>query len=324
LRVPEWTDTVLQALADGVIALDRAGFVQLANPAAEALLGRPLAGVHLDVPPALSLVGGRAIACTPTTVPEGTVLALRDVTAATIAARRAELADRRAEHASFAASLAHQINNPLAIINVHHELIKDEVTTLRARHLDETKPFRDLADSLTEMEAAVVAITHLTADLRAFSQVMPGAITNLRRAVEWAARTASPFLRDRARPVISLATEASIASDEPRLGRMLVHLLRNAAHAIPSGAPEHNEVSISSRAGAPRRIVVEIRDTGSGIAADRLPTIFAPHLTQSNGTIRVGLGLAECKDFIDSIGGTIAIESVPSQGTVVRLELPQR
>ncbi|MEO8553653.1 MAG: histidine kinase dimerization/phospho-acceptor domain-containing protein, partial [Kofleriaceae bacterium] len=190
-------DQVLEKLPDGVVVLDLAGQIQFANPAARALLGA--AASHFDVPVGDTLVAGRLVACSVTPIDAGSLVVLRDITDRTIAARRAELADRRADHAIQAASLAHQINNPLAIINVHAELMKDEIESLRARHREEAKRYADISESLTEIEAAVTAITHLTSDLRAFSQPMPNARSDLRRAIDWAIRTASPALRDRAR-----------------------------------------------------------------------------------------------------------------------------
>ena len=310
-------EKALDAISDGVVVLDLDGQIQFANAAARALLGD---ATHFAIPSGESLVHDRLITCTATPLDAGSIVMLRDATDHAIAARRAELAERRAEHAVHAASLAHQINNPLAIINVHAELMKDELESLRAQHREGAKRYADIAESMTEIEAAVGANTHLTSDLRAFSQPMPNARSDLRRAIDWAIRTASPALRDRARATARLAAEGSIALDEPRLGRLLVELLRNAAAAIPSGSAEKHEVVISSRAAAtPGRIVVEIHDSGTGFtAADP----FAPALVRTAAGVHLGLGLAECKAIVDSCGGSIAIASEPDKGTTVTVELP--
>jgi signal transduction histidine kinase len=313
-------ELALQVLADGIAVLDTAGIVTYANPAAVAF--GVVQGSAYDVPLDDTLVSGRVISATTTPLPAGgVVVVLRDLTDRAIASRRAALAERRAEHAIEAASLAHQINNPLAIINVHAELIKDELTSLRSRHREDAKRYADIDESMTELESAVAAITGLTADLRAYSQPMPGANRgDLRRAVEWACRTAAPALRDRARAVIQLGANGKLALEEPKLGRLLVALLANAAAAIAFGHAEHHDIVISSRESAtPGRLVIEIKDTGAGMTE---PATFAPKLT--GHPIHVGLGLAECRQIVEEAKGALVIDSQPGVGTTVTIELPLR
>ncbi len=246
----------------------------------------------------------------------------RDVTDRCVAARRAELAERRSELATYAGSVAHQINNPLAIINVHAELIKDDLTALRARHRDEAKRFGDIADSMEELESAIAAITKITSDMRAFSQSAPLAHANLRRSIEWALKTAATDLRDRAFPICKIEHECQLRIDEPRLGRVLLELLRNAARAIPFGAAERNEVSVVARL-AGEGIAIEVRDTGAGIHENEMPRIFDPKISiDDSGLPRIGVGLVECREIVLAAGGSITIDSAEGQGTVVRIELP--
>ena len=256
--------------------------------------------------------------------PHAGSIVVRDVTDPCVAARRAELAERRAELAIYASSVAHQINNPLAIINVHAELMKDDLAAMRARHRDEAKRFGDVADSMEELEAAVAAIVKITSDMRAFAQATSIVDASLRRSIEWAIKAAAPDLRDRAFPITKIEVEATVALDEPRLGRVLVELLRNAAHAIPFGAAERNEVSIVARTtGA--SVAIEVRDTGCGIAEDAMDRIFEPKLSvDESGTPRVGVGLMECREIVSAARGTITIDSADGQGTVVRVELPTK
>ncbi len=307
-------------LPAGVIVLDPEGTVVSANPAAVAL-GLAV-GAHFT-PGADRLLGGRIIAST--TSPGTTVVALHDVTDRTIAARRAELAERRLEYRGTAGSIAHQINNPLGIINIHAELIKDDLISLKARHRDDAKTYNNISESLDELEAAVSAITQITANMRAFAQPMPSATHQLRRAIEWAVHTAAPELRDRAFAVTDVQFDAAVALTEPDLGRMLVHLLRNAGHAIPPGNAPHHQVTITTRAAAtPGRAIVEVRDTGAGIPAAMLATIFEPSLSQRDSGVHVGLGLCECREIARSVGGDISLTSVVDAGTIVTVELPIR
>jgi signal transduction histidine kinase len=296
--------TVTEPFGDGVFVIDRVPS-ELVEPL--------IAGRHVIHANRL-LVGA----------PHAGSIVVRDVTEQCVAARRAELAERRAELAIYASSVAHQINNPLAIINVHAELIKEDLAAMRALHRDEAKRFGDIADSMEELEAAVAAITKITADMRAFSQTTPVVNASLRRTIEWALKAAAPELRDRAFPITKIEVEGTVALDEARLGRVLVELLRNAAHAIPFGAAERNEVSIVARAAGPV-IAIEVRDTGCGITEDAMDRIFQPKLSvDESGLPRVGVGLMECREIVSAARGEITIDSADGQGTVVRVELPTK
>jgi signal transduction histidine kinase len=296
--------TVAEQFGDGVFVID-----QVPSDLVEPLI----AGRHVIHANRL-LVGA----------PHAGSIVVRDVTARCVAARRAELAERRAELAIYASSIAHQINNPLAIINVHAELMKEDLAAMRALHRDEAKRFGDVADSMEELEAAVAAITKITSDMRAFSQTTPVIHANLRRSIEWALKAAAPELRDRAFPITKIEVEGTVALDETRLGRVLVELLRNAAHAIPFGAAERNEVSIVVRA-AGSAVAIEVRDTGCGITEDAMDRIFEPKLSvDESGIPRVGVGLLECREIVSAARGAITIDSAEGQGTVVRVELPTK
>ena len=313
-----------------IIVLDAKHAIVSATPAAIAL-GLSV-GAHFT-PGADQLVAGRIVATIATIAtvadaassePTGsTVVTLVDLTERTIAARRAELAERRLDYIGTANSIAHQINNPLGIINIHAELIKDDVLSLHSHHRGDAKLYTNIAESLAELEAAVATVTQLTADMRAFSQPMLGATHQLRRAVDWALHTSASELRDRAFAVTELTIDGAIAMTEPDLGRLLVHLLRNAARSIPAGAAPDHQVTITARGAAtPGRVIIEIRDTGVGIAAERLATIFEPALSYRDGAIHVGLGLSECRDLARKAGGDITIASLVAAGTVVTVELP--
>jgi CheY-like chemotaxis protein len=100
-----------------------------------------------------------------------------------------------------------------------------------------------------------------------------------------------------------------------------VNLLENAALAIPDGAAGRNEIAVIGRAEGDR-VVIEVRDTGAGIAPDALPRIFDPFFTTRPVGHGTGLGLAVCHGIVTALGGRIEVESTPGQGTVFRISLP--
>ena len=85
---------------------------------------------------------------------------------------------------------------------------------------------------------------------------------------------------------------------------------------------ERNEIRVTRGASAPDRVTVDVRDTGCGIPAENLERIFEPFFTTKPVGEGTGLGLAVCLNIIESLGGTITVDSQPGQGTTFHLTLP--
>ena len=105
------------------------------------------------------------------------------------------------------------------------------------------------------------------------------------------------------------------------LGQVLVALLVNAAQAIPEGHAAENEVRVSGRVEGDR-IVIEVHDTGAGIAPADLARVFDPFFTTKPAGTGTGLGLSVCNSIVAAVGGSIEVESPPGGGTTFRVILP--
>jgi len=105
------------------------------------------------------------------------------------------------------------------------------------------------------------------------------------------------------------------------VGQVFLNLIVNAAQAIPDGAADQNEIAITIDV-VEDEILVEIRDTGSGIAPEDLAHIFEPFFTTKPMGGGTGLGLAIARQTIADHHGRIAFDSAPGQGTTVRVFLP--
>jgi len=70
------------------------------------------------------------------------------------------------------------------------------------------------------------------------------------------------------------------------------------------------------------RVVLEVRDTGRGIAAENLPRVFEPFFTTKPAGLGTGLGLAITQRIVLEVGGEIAVESEPGKGTTFRVWFP--
>ncbi len=262
----------------------------------------------------------------------GAVMVFRDVTDEKRVQKQLELADRLASLGTMAAGVAHEVNNPLAVVVSNATFAAEELR----RCLDELAagerlPAREIRERLDEValalddvESAGLRIARVVEDLRTFSR--PPARTsdraNVIRAVEWATRATAIELRHRAQLVTRLDPVPAVEGEESRLAQVFVNLLINAAHAIAPGDAKHNQVSVTTRTDESLRAVVEIRDTGVGIPDEIRDHIFEPFFTTKPFGGGTGLGLPICSGIITSLGGELHLETRVGQGTTFRVILP--
>jgi CheY-like chemotaxis protein len=132
---------------------------------------------------------------------------------------------------------------------------------------------------------------------------------------------ASNEIRHRARLVKDYGDVPPARGNESRLGQVFLNLIVNAAQAIPEGDSEHNEVRVTT-ARRGNQVVVEVRDTGAGIAPEVLSRIFDPFFTTKSPGVGTGLGLAICHRIVTDMCGTITAENDRGHGSVFRVTLP--
>jgi signal transduction histidine kinase len=112
-----------------------------------------------------------------------------------------------------------------------------------------------------------------------------------------------------------LGAETAAHVDPQRIEQVLINLVKNAIEATPA----RGKVEISTKV-EDGRLIVEVADSGSGIAPDQQPLIFEPfHSTRSHG---LGLGLFLSKRLVDAHGGVLTMTSSPGKGTTFRISLP--
>ena len=161
-------------------------------------------------------------------------------------------------------------------------------------------------------------------DLKAFSRADDETVSavDLRGVLDSSIALVLNEIRHRARLVRDYDGLPAVRANEARLGQVFVNLLVNAAQAIVPGSVDRNEIRVSGRTDAAGNAVVEIRDTGSGIAAENLDRIFEPFFTTKEVGAGTGLGLALCHGIVCAIGGKITAESTPGTGSLFRVVLP--
>jgi PAS domain S-box-containing protein len=233
---------------------------------------------------------------------------------------RLALADRMASVGTLAAGVAHEINNPLAYVIANLDYARREVEAVAAG-----APPRalDMPDALKEAREGAERMRLIVQDLKMFSRPDDERLeqVDLRRAIDSAATMAWNEIRHRARLVKDYAPVPMVYGNEARLGQVFLNLLVNAAHAIPEGAADRNEIKVSTRVDAQGRIVAEVRDTGGGIPEEIRPRILEPFFTTKPQGLGTGLGLSICHGIVTSLGGELQFESELGKGTVFRVVL---
>jgi CheY-like chemotaxis protein len=126
----------------------------------------------------------------------------------------------------------------------------------------------------------------------------------------------------------------SLAVDPGQIRRLLGNLIRNAEQAMPRGgeliirciAPDPEELygsdGMPDFSDNPHGIVLEVRDSGTGIHPDHLSHIFEPYFSTRKADNATGLGLTVCESIAKAHGGSLSVRSEQGRGTVVRFYLP--
>jgi two-component system sensor histidine kinase PilS (NtrC family) len=345
---------VLQSIGSGVLTVDAAGTLLYANPAAEGLLalpadhflGGPVMGVLAERSPELARAlavtlaegtgrqrlegrvsaAGRAVTIGMTTTrletaegrpPSATVI-FTDISDQ----KRVEELRLRAERlegvAELAASLAHEIKNPLASIRSSVEQLartaapgEDEQVLGRLVLRESDRLSRLLTEFLEFARVRVIVprpvdLRHVADSAAEVAQRHPAAAAGVRIRVS--------------------GTCAPVDGDEDLLHRLAVNLILNAVQA--GGGDVHIDVEVAEArpqdlvgaAGLDRATVLRVRDDGPGIPEEVRGRLFQPFVSGRPGG--TGLGLAIVQRTVEAHRGLIHVDSTPGRGTTFTILLP--
>ncbi|HUI70732.1 MAG TPA: ATP-binding protein [Spirochaetia bacterium] len=211
-----------------------------------------------------------------------------------------------------AASIAHELNNPLATASLRIE-------SLRAG-LAENDPRRV---SLEVVEKEIDRMARLVADLLQFSRRSQSQVStvDVREEVEKSLDLIHYHLRKSSIEVRKiLPPEARmILADRQQLRQVFLNLFSNAADAMPRGGIL--SISVSTK-DSPAQVLIEVSDTGEGIPQDILPKLMTPFFTTKPEGKGTGLGLSICRRIIQEHKGTLNITSEVGKGTIISIALP--
>ncbi len=336
-RITGWTlqEARSRSLGEVFVVIDDETGHPIANPADRALRE----GVVVDLANHAALVARDGTRCpvADSAAPirdvtgevKGVVLVFRDVTAEKEAQKalscahsQLELSARMASLGTLAAGVGHEINNPLASIIANLEFMGSMLHEISS-YLPAGRP-QEITEMVDEMRDGADRIRLVVRDLRNFCRADDKRLgpVDLRRVVEWSITMVWNEIRHRARLVKDFGGAPAAMGNEPRLGQVVVNLLINAAQAIREGNAEDNEIRIVTRTDERGWSVLEVRDTGCGIAPENRRKVFDPFFTTKDVGAGTGLGLFICHGIVTDLGGELSLESELGRGTCFRVALP--
>ena len=236
--------------------------------------------------------------------------------------QRLQSRDRMASIGTLAAGVVHGINNPLSYVIANLEYVKRLLSKGTAQL--EAKAIAELGDVLDDSLDGAERVRRIVSDLGTFSRPLdaPVSAVDLERATERALSVAANEIRHRARIIREFSGIPAAMGTEAKLGQVILNVLINAAHSIEPGSIDSNSIVVRTRLDARGRPMLEIHDTGCGIAKENLGRVFDPFFTTKPIGVGTGLGLSIAHRIVRELEGEIEIESVHGAGTLVRLTLP--
>lgn len=241
----------------------------------------------------------------------------QDITEQKRARSRIVRTERLAAVGEMAGHVAHEVNNPVAIISAKARLL---LADRRAEMSDK------VGQELTKITDLADRVAHIAQGLLSYSRPATGTRTPLdvrgpaRQAlalVEQAAHRRGVRVEDRLP-----AWLPAVCANAGELEQVFMNLFLNALNAMPQGG----RLRVYARERDPReaahRVTVVVEDDGVGIAPEARDRVFEPFFSTRPRGEGTGLGLSVCLGIVASHGGDMEIDSAPGQGTRVSVTLP--
>ena len=221
-----------------------------------------------------------------------------------------------------AAGVAHEINNPLAVIAEEAGWMKD---LLKEDDVAQSQNFKEYQESIKKIEYHVERVKKVTHRLLGFARRMEP--TEEKVMVNQILEECVGFLENEARyRNISINKELApelptTASDSSQLQQVFLNILNNAIDAMGKDGAITLRTLYQPET---RQIAIKITDTGPGMTQETIEKIFDPFFTTKEVGKGTGLGLSISYSIIEKLGGTIYVDSKVSKGTTFTIKLPVR
>ncbi len=228
--------------------------------------------------------------------------------------------ERLAALGTLAAGVAHEINNPLAIIKeaagyLSSLIKKDELADMPRREV-----FEKALEKIDTSVKRARTITHqLLGNVRKTESIL--AEVDVEQLVEETIQLVNREAKDRDISVVlqRIGDPTTIWVDPNQIRQVMINLLSNAIHATPGGG----RISVDLKS-AGSGVSIAVIDTGSGIPKENLNKIFEPFFSTKSPGEGTGLGLFVIREIMDKLGGTIDVESRLGHGTQFTVQVPNQ
>ena len=269
----------------------------------------------------------------PDSAAEGIVVNSRDITARHESERALQLAKAEAEQAreaaeaanraksEFLSRMSHELRTPMnSILGFAQLLAKKDLPADQGRAVDHIlKAGRHLLNLINE----VLDIARIEANRQQLSLEPVRVSAVLQEALS----LIRPLAQQRGCELgdVAAACDPFVRADRQRLMQVLLNLLSNAIkYNRPAGRVSVACALVAAEPGRPRRLRISVQDTGPGIAPERLGELFVPFArlgAESSAVEGTGLGLALSQRLVEAMGGTIAVDTTPGEGSTFHIEL---
>jgi len=225
------------------------------------------------------------------------------------------MSEKLAAIGELTAGVAHEINNPVAVIQGNLDVLRDLLGPAAEPVRQEIRLIHEQTDRIRQI------VTKLLQFAR------PGEFAGYAEAVDvnevvadCLFLTQHGFDRRALEVATDFAARARIEINRSELQQVLINLIVNAVQAMPDGGRLSLATADWSEDGEAVGAVIRVRDTGHGIAPEDLSHIFDPFFTTKKGS-GTGLGLSISYTIVERYGGRITVDSRPGEGTEFALWL---
>ena len=233
-----------------------------------------------------------------------------------------QIKEQSERKSAFLASMSHELRTPMNAIKGFTNLVMRREPTLSDRG----------SSNLQKVDRASDHLLAMINDLLDLSKIEAGRMDvvattfDLKDLIASSCDTVSPLVKDGVVLNWDADGVGEVHTDQARLRQMLINLLSNAVKFTDEGRVTVMAERGNGRGGSGgQNLVIAVSDTGKGIPADELSTIFDEYRQVKNSDSReggTGLGLSITKRFAELLGGTIAVESTVGKGSSFTVTLP--
>jgi two-component system NtrC family sensor kinase len=275
---------------------------------------------------ALILLGGIILVVT------GTILTTRSMTNELIRMEHEKAvsddlvvqSSKMAALGKLAAGIAHEVNNPLAIIGEKAGWMKD---LLEKEDIRNSENFEEFADCIKKIERQVERSRTITHRLLRFGRRMEPVAEEMVDVNRVLAETITFLENEAMYRDIKVTTEyderlPQVTTDSAQLQQVFLNIINNAIDAVGKGGAISLKTSQNSVNG--RNVAIEIADNGPGIPKDIVGKIFDPFFTTKSPQEGTGLGLSISYSIMEKLGGRISVASEENEGTKFTITLPAK